>query len=449
MDGEYIAYETATLTGTYQYDLHMLVRGALGSAIGAHAEGSAFARLDDGVLGLAFAPEDVGRTLYVKFVSYNIYGAGQQNLADVQPYAYTITGSAYAGPLPDIASLRTSYAGSITQLTWDEVEDFRPVQYEIRKGAQWAGAQLLTRVAHPPVAALGDGTYWVAAYSRPLPGIEAYSANPQNIIISGAQITSNVIASHDEAATGWGGTLSGAAAVVSGAVRTAGMGDILDEADYLAISDIINYGGTGSGIYEIPAGHRVDIGRVAACGVIIGWESSGQQIDADILSLPDYLVNPDILNYAASMHADVYPEIALSDDGANWGSWQKYAPGFYMARAFKARMQLSTDDPTIIALLSGMTFTVDVPDRNDHYVNLSLSSAGETITFTPNGAASPAAFNGGPDGGGAPAVQVTILNAAAGDIAVISSVSLSSCHVQVLSGGVGVARSVNLLVQGY
>lgn len=48
-----------------------------------------------------------------------------------------------------------------------------------------------------------------------------------------------------------------------------------------------------------------------------------------------------------------------------------------------------------------------------------------------------------------PAIQVTILNASSGDVAVVSAVSLSSCTIQVLNGGAGVARSVNVLVQGY
>jgi hypothetical protein len=48
-----------------------------------------------------------------------------------------------------------------------------------------------------------------------------------------------------------------------------------------------------------------------------------------------------------------------------------------------------------------------------------------------------------------PHVQVTILNAQAGDLVILSSVTLAHCTVQVVNGGVGVARSCNILAQGY
>ncbi len=66
--------------------------------------------------------------------------------------------------------------------------------YEVRKGASFQSGQQLGRVAHPPFNVQGDGTYWVAAYSQPVPGLQVYSDNPQPIVISGAQIISNVIA---------------------------------------------------------------------------------------------------------------------------------------------------------------------------------------------------------------------------------------------------------------
>ncbi len=42
---------------------------------------------------------------------------------------------------------------------WDEIEDFRTVSYEIRKGVSSTGAQILGHVAHPPFNAQGDGIY--------------------------------------------------------------------------------------------------------------------------------------------------------------------------------------------------------------------------------------------------------------------------------------------------
>ncbi|MCE9561881.1 MAG: phage tail protein [Planctomycetes bacterium] len=448
-DGELLAYQTANLTGPNAYDLGYLVRGAYGSGISAHSAGSRFARLDGGIFKIPFAANQIGQTVYLKIAGFNIYGGGEQQLADINPYAYTLKGAAFSSPLPDVTNLRTSYVAAITQLTWDEITDFRPVLYEIRKGAAPQGGQVLGRVAHPPFNAQGDGTYWVAAYSQPAAGIQVYS-NWTQIAVSGAQIVSNVIATYDEAATGWTGTLGGSAALIDGIVRTGGAGDILTLADYLNTPDILNYGGEGNGTYEIPVSHQIDIGRVAPCSVLITWSAVGQHTNADILTVPDILNFPDILDYEASANVDVYPEIALSQDGVTFGPWQKYAAGFYQAQKYTARMQLLTYDPNVEAILQGFTFAVDVPDRDDHYVNLTIPAPGLNLSFTPDGTATPKPFNGGPQGSpDLPAVQVTLLNAQAGDDVVVSSLTLSGCTLQVLNGGVGVPRNGSILAQGY
>ena len=449
VDGELMAYETATLVGGNLYNLTYLVRGAYDSPIGSHMAGGAFARLDGGVFTIPYTQDFIGTVLYIKLVSFNIYGGGQQQISNVQPYTYTLQGTAFSSPLPDVTNLTTSYVANITQLTWQEISDFRPVLYEVRKGAAWVGAQVLGRVAHPPFSVQGNGTYWVSAYSQPVAGLQVYSLEPQDIVISGAQIVSNVIATWDEAATGWSGVVSGSVAVVGSIVRTTGSGNILTDTDFLNTPDLFNYGSEGNGTYEIPVAHRINIGRVVPCSVLINWTSIGQKITDNILSIADYLNYQDVLDYAASANTNVYPEIALSQDGSTWGAWQQYAAGSYSAMAFKARMQIQTNDPVVEAILQGFVFEVDVPDRDDHYVGLSIPADGRSLSFTPDGASSPAPFNGGPQGSpSTPSVQVTILNAQAGDVAVISSITLSGCTIQVLNGG-GVARSVNVLAEGY
>ena len=449
VDGEYIAYQNAILTDVNKYNLNWLIRGAYGSSPATHNLGSQFVRLDSGIFKYSFTPDYIGSTIYIKLVSFNIYGGGQQAIADVLPYSYKIQGTAYSSALPDIENLRTNYVASITQLSWDEIVDFRPVLYEIRKGAAWSGSQILARIAHPPFTVQGNDTYWVSAYSQPVAGLQVYSENAVSISVQGAQIVSNVIASYDESATGWSGSFSGTAVVVGSSVVTSGA-NILTVADYLGTPSIIYYGFQGNGIYEIPTSHQIDIGRAVACGINIDWVSFGQHIYDNILSINDFLGSSDVLDYAASVSVNVYPEIALSQDGVTWGAWQKYDAGSYLARKFKARIQLQTLDPTVEAFLSDFTFAVDVPDRDDHIVNLSVPSGGTTVTFQPDGALTAAAFNGGTQGSPTlPHIQVTILNAQNGDVAVISSISLSSCFVQVLNAGIGVARSVNLLVQGY
>lgn len=91
---EYVAYQGATLTGAGAYTLSSLVRGAHGTAAAAHADAAGFVRVDDRIAKSgALDPVLIGSTMYFKFTSFNIWGGGQQDLASVTAWPYTITGS--------------------------------------------------------------------------------------------------------------------------------------------------------------------------------------------------------------------------------------------------------------------------------------------------------------------------------------------------------------------
>ena len=82
-----------------------------------------------------------------------------------------------AVPMANVMNLRMTYQDSTSALTWDEVSDFRPVSYEIRKGNSRKSALVLVNdQAHPPFATYGDATYWIAAKSEPLQGVLSTAA---------------------------------------------------------------------------------------------------------------------------------------------------------------------------------------------------------------------------------------------------------------------------------
>ncbi|HZT87390.1 MAG TPA: hypothetical protein VFA12_05425 [Stellaceae bacterium] len=94
LDGELIAYETATLTAPYRYDLGTtIIRGAYGTPITGHAAGAAFARLNGSVFKYPFPSNLVPQTFYVKLPAFNIFGQALQDIAGVAAYTYTTTGA--------------------------------------------------------------------------------------------------------------------------------------------------------------------------------------------------------------------------------------------------------------------------------------------------------------------------------------------------------------------
>jgi hypothetical protein len=107
--GELLAYETATLTAAYKYDLTYLRRGAYGTPIAAHASGAQFGRLgpnDTAVFRYGYPASFIGQTIYVKLPAFNFFGQELQSLATVTASAYGL-GGAGTNPLgnPIIAAL--------------------------------------------------------------------------------------------------------------------------------------------------------------------------------------------------------------------------------------------------------------------------------------------------------------------------------------------------------
>jgi hypothetical protein len=121
VDGELLAYESATLTGANAYNLTGLQRGLSGSSPAAHASGARFARLDGAVVPYALPSNWIGVPLYFKFQSFNVFGAGVQDLSTCAVYDYTPSGAGTLGPVTQALSVGTNLDfGSVVAPVSDE-----------------------------------------------------------------------------------------------------------------------------------------------------------------------------------------------------------------------------------------------------------------------------------------------------------------------------------------
>lgn len=154
VDGELISYETATLTAAHKYDLTYLRRGAYGTVVGSHSIGSAFARFgpsEPSLFKYTYAASYVGQTIYIKLVSFNIFGLALQDISGVSATAYTLTGVGALGNY----DVSFSYPGasppsgtSILSYTFPQAVSF--------------GTNLVGSVASASVAATASTTFNVA-----------------------------------------------------------------------------------------------------------------------------------------------------------------------------------------------------------------------------------------------------------------------------------------------
>jgi Putative phage tail protein len=576
VDGEYMSYGSAVLTGTNKYNITYLVRGLFGSTISAHATNSTFFRIDGhGIALIPYTGSRVGQQVYVKFLSFNAYGAGKGTLASANAYSYTILGTALAAPLADVTNVAAFFVGNIANIQWNEITDFRNPVYEIRVGSTFATAQFLARQAHPPFKTLGNGTYWIATYANPASGIVVYGPNPQSITISGTNITSNPWPFPKQEDPNWTGTLSG---------------------NIIKFGSVLETTGQGGGTYTIPTGDRITITAPVACAVIMQWTSissassmsifvykgtatitSGSAVVTNLLTLQstavlnggstvtglsnttslqagdpitgtgistgtmvasilssvsitmtssatvgstavgstqtlsfypalvlgyvvqtqsttvipsgvtvsslstdpskftmsttaltstatstiqisiDWTMTADFLGGAAAGNTTVLPYVRTSQDGGvTFSTFQQWVAGYYTGNVFDAQINLFTADAKSVAILEKWTFTVDVPDRVDHYPNLSLSSLGSTLVFRPDftvtstaPSGSTYAFNGGQDFSTTVTLFATPVSTTASFIKVTGLTLSQAVLTPIDFSGNPVGSTATILVEGY
>ena len=124
-DGECFSYTKAVLIGEGEYRLEGLHRGQYNTTPQRHPAGTVIVRCDETILKTPFRKADVGKKIWLKFPSYNIFGSGEQSLSEVEPYEYTLT-AYYIPPCTDITARNRYRELSDGVSRYDIVVDWTP-----------------------------------------------------------------------------------------------------------------------------------------------------------------------------------------------------------------------------------------------------------------------------------------------------------------------------------
>jgi hypothetical protein len=210
-NAELIAYETATLTAEYHYDLTYLRRGAYNSIIAEHPANARFVRLDSGVFH--FPRESNiknGDIVYLKFQSFNIYHGALQSIDALDVYQF-VAGNSLSYPSV-ITGFRASQNDHTIMFSWNYINEKNISTYEIRYAVKgdyvWENGTPIAIVSAGTTAASvyashGHWTFSIRAkdsagnYSRESATYDLDVRNDNEVIYASSQ-----------AAIGWPGPLS-------------------------------------------------------------------------------------------------------------------------------------------------------------------------------------------------------------------------------------------------
>jgi hypothetical protein len=194
------------------------------------------------------------------------------------------------------------------------------------------------------------------------------------------------------------------------------------------------FGFTSRGIYD--SANVCTLDAPASCKIISNLKYSGLNILSDFDTAPSV---DDLINFDGFKNDDIsaIEQIALSIDGANFGEYKIFRSGVsYLAKAFKMRLVLSSKNIFSSPTVSEYSYEIDVPDKFESGSEISANNE-IGILYKTNFSV-------------APKVQITILNAVAGDDAILSNQTKGGFMIKIIDkNGIAVVREFNYFAKGY
>lgn len=372
---EYLAHATATLTGALAYTLSGLTRSAFNTNSAAHAAGEPFARIDgaiakSGPLDLSM----IGKTIYFKFTSINIYGAAEQSLADVAAYPYLVTGAMAMLPPSDVAGLSIDGA----KLTWQAISDVDVAGYRIKyqygTNLEWGTANPLHTglVTDSPYTMLVVPPGQVTIMVRAVDTTGNESVNSAYVLTNlGNALVANVLESYNFKAASWPGAVVNA--TLSGGNLQATQSDPYYGADLSNFFDI-----DGAAFYTtnydamewISSGWTPSLASVGS-NMTVAWSLTGDAVNVQYRPTGAGQFFGGDSNPFFGLDTDAFYALPL-----DWLPW----PGSIVAKNQEYQWRVTTTVGPTSGLLSAFTASVDVPDKNLKLNGIAIAAGGTRLS---------------------------------------------------------------------
>ncbi|WP_169767234.1 TipJ family phage tail tip protein [Campylobacter curvus] len=325
--------------------------------------------------------------------------------------------------LPKVSNFEISYKSHQQNVaTWQSLGD--ELSYEIRRGEEWQSAQRVYLGSQTTANLEFNGSYLLKAFYINEYGLRVESAQPCILVIDESKAQSNV--TEVIKFPKWSGKF----------IDTQIYNDALCLAGDYKNPDVSKRKLTSmEGFLECEK--IVALKSIKTCEISSSIAVSGLNLNMnfDMIENVDAIKNIDNLagevdNFSAQV------QICVSLDGENWSPYEVLKDGRYEALAFKFRLTLASNDIHITPFISACNIVVDMPDVFESGSGISDSKEIE-ISYEKEFSI-------------APKVQIIIIDANAGDDAVLMQQSAKGFKIKILNkNGNAVKRKFNYIAKGY
>lgn len=379
VDGELVSYEAATLTGTNQYSLGTyLRRGQYGTAIKAHLSGTPFARLDSGIFEFDYTKDQIGKTISIKLPAFNIYGGGQQSLAQVNAVSITLPPPP---PPPNVVNFSAVQNGEVVAFAWGDVSDNAIVGYDIRFGpagtTEWNQLMPLTealRGTEMTNASVPAGAWSFAIRAHDI----ADQLSPLPAFATITVVNTQLVLSQVDEAPAWPGTTVGFVRHYNGA--------LIPDSTSLAGAD------TGTAVFDNFVWNPVAQSSYTSRGITLSKAALLRTwaIISDKLGPGDTTGNVNPLLYVrvgtntdpAMWTGDGNPMWAADPTTLMWGGLSAFMPwtkGNFSTSFVQHQVVVNASDG--VQMLTDFTPVVDQPPITDGANGVTAAAGGQRINF--------------------------------------------------------------------
>jgi hypothetical protein len=343
-----------------------------------------------------------------------------------------------SGVPADVQGFSAAVAGATLTLSWDANDDIDISHYSLRfsaatSGVTWDTAQVLAPVVNETQRTLPfvAGTYLIRAVDL----LGNLSANAAAVVASGTA-TANVVALLDEAPSFTGAKTN--VINVSGGIQLADVGlqgtyNFANSIDLGAVftsqlsASVIAQGAFSNNIFAMA--------DIFAEADIFGGGNN------DIFAMDDIFAVDDIFGIGTGAWSTTLQIRTTNDDPTGspvWSAWRDFVVGEATFRAAQFRLLMTSLANKVTPLVTGLSVTIDMPDRIERGESLTVPVSGTTITYAP-------AFKA------TPSVVITLQDAAVDDRIEFISNTASGFTFKVFNATAAgyVERMFNFISSGY